>query len=71
MLILTRSEGRSVFIGDDIKITVLGIDRGQVRLGFEAPKSVTILREEVLERDNRALAEPLPVDENGEPNYNR
>jgi len=51
MLILTRRKEESVFINDDIKITILGIDRGVVKLGFEAPGDVIILREELLERD--------------------
>ena len=51
MLVLTRRNNESVIIDGDIKITVLGIDRGQVRLGFEAPKEVNIVREELLEKD--------------------
>lgn len=47
MLILTRKLGESVTIGDDIKITVLGVRGRQVRLGIIAPQKVTIHREEV------------------------
>jgi len=51
MLILTRRPEESIIISSDIKITVLGIDRGYVKLGFEAPKDVEIMREELLDKD--------------------
>ncbi|NIM99950.1 MAG: carbon storage regulator CsrA [candidate division Zixibacteria bacterium] len=47
MLILTRKLGESVTIGDDIKITVLGVRGRQVRLGIIAPHKVAIHREEI------------------------
>jgi carbon storage regulator len=50
MLILTRRPGESVRIGDDITVTVLGIKGGQLRLGFTAPKHVSVHREEVFKR---------------------
>ena len=50
MLILTRTVGQSIMIGDDVTVTILGIKGNQVRLGFTAPKSVCIDREEVYER---------------------
>lgn len=50
MLILTRTVGQSIMIGDDVTVTVLGIKGNQVRIGFTAPKSVCIDREEVYER---------------------
>lgn len=47
MLILTRRVGETLNIGDDITITVLGVQGGQVRLGVNAPKEVTVHREEI------------------------
>lgn len=47
MLILARNEGQTIFIGDDIKITVLGINGKQVRIGIEAPDEVAVDREEI------------------------
>lgn len=47
MLVLTRKEGEKILIGEDIILTVVMINRGNVRIGIEAPKSVPILREEL------------------------
>jgi carbon storage regulator len=47
MLILTRKLGESVVIGDNIKITVVGIGKQQVKLGVNASKNVVIHREEI------------------------
>jgi carbon storage regulator len=56
MLVLTRRVGESVVIGDDVRITVLGVNGNKVRLGFEAPGSVQVLRGEVvLRRAGRSL----------------
>lgn len=51
MLILTRRVGESILIGKDTKMTVLSQSGNQVRIGIDAPKDVTILREEVRDRD--------------------
>ena len=50
MLILTRRVGETIRINDDITVTVLGIQHGQVKLGVKAPKSVEVHREEVHQR---------------------
>ena len=47
MLILTRRIGESIVIADDIVVLVLGIQGAQVRLGIEAPISVSVHREEI------------------------
>jgi len=52
-LILTRNIGESIFIGEDIKVTILEITRKQVRLGIDAPRAVEVDREEIRERKNR------------------
>lgn len=52
MLVLSRKLGERVFIGDNVILTVVSIDaRGHVRLGFQAPKEVEILREELAKRE--------------------
>jgi carbon storage regulator len=50
MLILTRRISEAIIIGDDVYLTVLGIKGNQVRLGFDAPQSVTIHRQEIQQR---------------------
>jgi carbon storage regulator len=51
MLVLTRKESESIRIGDDVTITVVRIDGNKVRIGVEAPKSVTIKRAELEPED--------------------
>lgn len=48
MLVLSRKSNEQILVGDFIKITVLGIQGNQVRLGFEAPNDVAILRAELV-----------------------
>lgn len=53
MLILSRRIGEAIVIGEDdtlVTVTVLGVKGGQVRLGVNAPKSVSVHREEIFER---------------------
>ena len=50
MLILTRRVGETITIGEDVKVTVLGVKGNQVRIGIDAPKSVAVHREEIYER---------------------
>ena len=50
MLILTRRVGESLVIGDDVTVTVLGIKGNQIRVGINAPKDVSVHREEIYER---------------------
>ena len=53
MLILTRRVGESVVIGTDVTVTVLRVKGNQVRLGVDAPKSVSVQREEIFHRIQR------------------
>lgn len=58
MLVVTRKPQESVIIGNDVTVTVLGVKGNQVRIGINAPQSVTVHREEIVERirsERRAL----------------
>jgi carbon storage regulator len=57
MLILTRNSGQSIKVGDDISLTVLGVQGNQVRIGIEAPRDVSVHREEVYRRIQEEQAE--------------
>ncbi len=67
MLILTRRVGETIVIGDDVIVTVLGIKGNQVRIGINAPKDVSVHREEIYQRIQQEKnttpkqEEPAPV----------
>jgi len=71
MLILTRRPAETIYIGEQVTVTVLGVVGNQVRFGIEAPRSITIDRAEIHERKKRAAlnnANGAAAPANGTPN---
>ena len=50
MLLLTRRVGETICIGDNVRITVMGIKGAQARIGIEAPREIAVHREEIYDR---------------------
>ncbi len=59
MLVLTRKKEEGIVFGDNIKLYVLGINEGKVKLGIDAPNDVVILRTEVYEKVESSNKEAL------------
>ena len=65
MLILTRKSGEAIRIGDHVTLKIMEIRGGQVRIGIEAPRDISVHREEVFEqarRQNQRAAQSSPTD---------
>lgn len=62
MLVLSRKKKEAVLIGEEIKITVIGIEGDKVKLGIEAPENLTIYREEIYEAIKAENKEAAVVD---------
>ena len=65
MLVLTRRVGEEIVIDGNIRVTVVAIQKGRVRLGFTAPPSVNVVRQEIAEeaasRLNPVVRRPAPL----------
>ncbi len=65
MLALSRKQGESIMIGNDIEITVLEVKGDQIKLGISAPKSVPVYRKEIyaqIQEENRQTVASLDLD---------
>ncbi|WOJ96345.1 carbon storage regulator CsrA [Congregibacter brevis] len=63
MLILTRKEGESLRLGDDITVTVVSVKGGNVRIGVNAPRDLAVHREEIYDKIADGGPEPTSGDE--------
>ena len=64
MLVISRKINEKIKIGNDIEITIVSIDKNQVKIGIEAPKNVTILRAELIEqitKENKKAAQTVDI----------
>lgn len=57
MLILTRRMGESITIGDEVSVSILGIKGNQVRVGIDAPKDISVHREEIYRKIQKEKAQ--------------
>ena len=62
MLVLTRKQGQSIVIGDSIEIFIVEVRGEQVRVGIQAPRSIPVVRREVLEQIGTANRESSLID---------
>ena len=63
MLILTRRIGESLVIGNDVTITILGVKGNQVRVGVNAPKEISVHREEIYKRIQQERSQRTDTEE--------
>lgn len=62
MLVLSRKKGESIWLGDQIEITISEIKGDQVRIAINAPKNVTILRGELIKEVSESNTEAVKID---------
>lgn len=70
MLVLTHTIGSVVHIGDDITLKIISINKNKIKVGYDAPKEVNILRDEVKQRQDKKYIECLACSGKGTTKYN-
>ena len=62
MLVLSRKQGESIRINDNITVKIVNVGQGRVRIAIDAPSNVTILREELCDGQSDRVLSAVPVD---------
>ncbi len=70
MLVLSRKALQQIRIGEDIRLTIVKVDRNQVRIGIEAPAGIPILREELVGKDRATEPDVVATGHQGKPPSN-
>jgi carbon storage regulator len=66
MLILMRRAGESIYVGPNIVITLVSLERNRARIGIQAPREITVDREEVAKRKQSGAAPPAKPGDDSE-----
>ena len=66
MLVLSRQKDESIIIGDDVEVTIVDVRGDKVRLGINAPRSISVHRKEIYEAIQREKAQQTAEGNNGE-----
>lgn len=66
MLVLSRQKDESIIIGDDIEITIVDVRGDKVRLGINAPRSISVHRKEIYEAIQREKAQKAAADKSSD-----
>ena len=66
MLVLSRKQGETIRIGDNIEVTILATAGNRVRIGIAAPRDMSIVRKELMQRDVRPYVVPSHPTSSGE-----
>lgn len=62
MLVFTRRVGETIMIGDEVRVTIVGLKGSQVKVGIQAPRTISVHRQEIQSKSNEITAEALSLE---------